>query len=492
MTDLLYGLDAAERERVAALRAEGRFFWLDVSLSETSRGDLVDALGIPERAQGALRRTRDGSASRAFHADGESVVFALRCYVEIEPENEQDGYRLRPIEVHVLLTSDYLLTLHHERVSLQAVLAPDLPQGRSKRYVVYSVLDAMLATTSDALDEVEVRLDALVATWTEGDSRSVPRATLRQAGARLATMRRWVKNEQAVFERVDLEIGALRDFGTSEEPYFDRLEDQVSRLLTSIDAAANAMGMVLDLQLNERAYRGQRRRRDLRPAHVDHGLLRHELRLDGRPGRQPGRLLAARIHRSDRDSGAVMAFPGASVRWTYGPAAAGARRNNGRFGSAPANRQSEAVRAEALGSDEQRQGEEDDRHRQAVCLSPAHVRRDRADHGQRQSHRGERGEKWRYPQCSRQNQPQRPENLEQTDGAELDIADGGGPPHRSRRQPSAGLRQLRHAGREKDRCKQHLGGPERGFHASDDRRQTDELSSRVLCDWDRPAVVELS
>lgn len=254
MTDLLYGLDAAERERVAALRAEGRFFWLDVSLSETSRGDLVDALGIPERAQGALRRTRDGSASRAFHADGESVVFALRCYVELEPEKEQDGYRLRPIEVHVLLTSDYLLTLHHERVSLQAVLAPDLPPGRSKRYVVYSVLDAMLATTSDALDEVEVRLDALVAAWTEGDGRSVPRATLRQAGARLATMRRWVKNEQAVFERVDLEIGALRDFGTSEEPYFDRLEGQVNRLLTSIDAAANAMGMVLDLQLNERTY----------------------------------------------------------------------------------------------------------------------------------------------------------------------------------------------------------------------------------------------
>ncbi len=113
MTDLLYGLDAAERERVAALCAEGRFFWLDVSLSETSRGDLVDALRIPERAQGALRKARDGFASRAFHADGESVVFALRCYVELEPEKEQDGYRLRPIEVQVLLTSDYLLTLHH-------------------------------------------------------------------------------------------------------------------------------------------------------------------------------------------------------------------------------------------------------------------------------------------------------------------------------------------------------------------------------------------
>jgi magnesium transporter len=254
VTEVLYGLDAAERERVAALRAEGRFSWLDVSLSETSRDDLVDALDVDERALGALRSTRDGYASRAFHADGESVVFALRCYLELEPVEEQAAYRLRPMEVQVVVTSDYLLTLHDERVSLPAVLAPDLPPGRSKRYVVYSVLDALVATTSAALDEVELRLDALVAAWTEGDGGGVPRATLREAGGRLATMRRWVRNEQAVFERVGVETGALRDFGISEEPYFARLEDQVTRLLESIDAAANALGMVLDLQLNERAY----------------------------------------------------------------------------------------------------------------------------------------------------------------------------------------------------------------------------------------------
>ena len=254
MTEVLDTLDAAERERVAALRAEGRFFWIDISLSETSREDLVPALGIHERALSALRTAPDGYASRAFHADGETVVFALRCYVEREPEQEQAGYRLRPMEVQVLVTNDYLLTLHDERVSLPAALAPDLPPGRSKGYIVYSVLDAMLATTFDALDEVELRLDTLVTAWTEGDGGGVPRATLRHAGARLATMRRWVSNEQAIFERVGLETEALRDFGTAEEPYFDRLDDQVDRLLTSIDAAANAMGMVLDLQLNERAY----------------------------------------------------------------------------------------------------------------------------------------------------------------------------------------------------------------------------------------------
>jgi magnesium transporter len=67
-------------------------------------------------------------------------------------------------------------------------------------------------------------------------------------------MRRWVRAEQAVFQRIGLDIGALRGFDEPEERYLDRLDEQADRLLGSIDAASNAMGMVLDLQLNERAY----------------------------------------------------------------------------------------------------------------------------------------------------------------------------------------------------------------------------------------------
>jgi magnesium transporter len=250
---MLSGLDAAERERVAALRGEGRFFWLDISLSETSRDDLVDALGIPERVLQALALSGDASAARSFHADGESVVFALRCYVESGAPAEA-AYRLRPVEVHVLVTGDCLLTLHEERVSLPAVLAPELPEERSKPYVVYAVLEAMLATASDALAEIERSLDAIGIAWGEEGGLRVPsRATLRETGPRLATVRRGVSAEQAVFARIGVEIGALRGF-EHDEPYFDRLYEQVNRLLASIDAALNAMAMLLDLQLNERAY----------------------------------------------------------------------------------------------------------------------------------------------------------------------------------------------------------------------------------------------
>ncbi len=160
------------------MRAQGRFFWLDVSLSETSREELVDALEVPERALRGPSRV---------HADEESVDFVLQCYVAIERPAETSAYRLRPIQVEVVVTSDYLLTLHDERVSLPAVLPVDLPRGRSKGYVVYSVLDAMLVSASDALEEVEDSLDSLSASLAGVGAGSVPRERLQAPVARLAT-----------------------------------------------------------------------------------------------------------------------------------------------------------------------------------------------------------------------------------------------------------------------------------------------------------------
>jgi magnesium transporter len=254
VTEVLHGFEAANRERVAALRAQRRFFWLDVSLGETSSDDLVQALGAPERALRILAGSGEARTARRSHADRESIVFVVHCYVESKSSGDEAAYRFRPIEVRVVVTSDYLLTAHEESLSLPAILAPDLPEGRSERYVVYSVLDAMLASTFDALEEVELQLDALAEGMTEDGGGGLSRSALRSTGARLARMRRWARAEQAVSQRIGVEIGMLPGFDTDDEPYFDRLDEELNRLLPSIDAAANGMGMLLDLQLNERAY----------------------------------------------------------------------------------------------------------------------------------------------------------------------------------------------------------------------------------------------
>jgi magnesium transporter len=254
VTDVLHGLDGVQgRERVAALRAQGRFFWLDVSLSETSRDDLRDTLGVPERALQTLGRSGDTYTSRAV-ADSESVVFDLCCYVEPAAVPAAARHRLRPVKVRVVVTGGYLLTLHEERLALPSLLDLEPLEERSNGYVVYSVLDAIVASTFSALEEVGVSLDALAASSTDGRGGRVSRATLRETVVTLTAMRRSATAEQAALERAGVEIGAVPGFGTDAEPYFDRLGDQVDRLLASIDAAANGMGMLLDLQLNERAY----------------------------------------------------------------------------------------------------------------------------------------------------------------------------------------------------------------------------------------------
>ena len=45
MGEIVDGLAAPERGRIARLRDRGAFFWLDASSAETSEADLADALG---------------------------------------------------------------------------------------------------------------------------------------------------------------------------------------------------------------------------------------------------------------------------------------------------------------------------------------------------------------------------------------------------------------------------------------------------------------
>ena len=129
IAEVLFGFNHAERERVIALREQDRFFWLDISLSETSRDDLVEALGIPD---GAVRALWGGDANvpQAFYADGESVVFALQCYA-VSDTAPPEAHRLRPLRVQVLVTGEYLLTLHEEHVSPPAALGLELPEERA-------------------------------------------------------------------------------------------------------------------------------------------------------------------------------------------------------------------------------------------------------------------------------------------------------------------------------------------------------------------------
>ena len=154
----------------------------------------------------------------------------------------------------MLVSGDYVLTLHEEPVSLPAAVGPYVPEGRSEQYVVYAVLDAMVGTAFDALNEVELTLDDLAVTSTDLRARSGADGDV--AGDQLAA----VKDEAPLRRRARpvradrRRARAVEGLATDDERYFDRIGGQVNRLVDAIDAAANALATLIDLRLNETSY----------------------------------------------------------------------------------------------------------------------------------------------------------------------------------------------------------------------------------------------
>jgi magnesium transporter len=255
MSEIVHGLGAPERSRIATLRGRETFFWVDVSLRETSRNDLGESLGIPSDALAPLVDFRDDTPpSRLFHSDGRRAVFNFGCFLEAADSHAAILQPLRLVEVHVLISGDFVLTVHEEPPSLPDLLAPELPEGRSEQYVVYAILDAMVATGFDALNAAELALERLQLASTEMRAFRVRMTTLRAINSRLATMRRRVGPVRGIFERISEEIGRIEGLEADSEHYFERIYAQLNRLVEGIDAADDALAKLIDLRLNETIY----------------------------------------------------------------------------------------------------------------------------------------------------------------------------------------------------------------------------------------------
>jgi magnesium transporter len=244
LTEVTHILSGLEGRRAAALRAEGHFFWADVRTGEHVRDDLREVLEVPDDALGPLLQFEPRvSRSRKFHVDADHVVFLFTCFVEGEP-----------IEVHLLVSGEYVLTVHTAPASLPDVLELDAPDDRTEQYLIYAVLEAMLATHFDELSRVQDEIDDLLESSLGLGRASVPNRTLREITSKLTNLRHVASPLRGTFMRVSHEIGRIRGLEPDSESYFDRVGDQLNRLVEAIDAAADTLARMIDLRLNETTY----------------------------------------------------------------------------------------------------------------------------------------------------------------------------------------------------------------------------------------------
>jgi magnesium transporter len=255
MSEIVEGLGDAERERIAALRSEGTYFWIDLCLADIRPGHLEEALDIPaEAVRPLLDFERGERPSRRFYANRREVVFPFHCYLEEAREEGEETARLRPIDVNVVVHGDYVLTVHREPVSLPSLLPGFNPEGRSEQYVVYAVLDAMVTTGFDALSDTELALEGLQVVAAGAANPRMRMGTLRAISLRLTTLRRQLGPQRGIFERIGEEIGQVENLDSDNERYFERIFGQLNRLVDGIDAAADSLAKLVDLRMNETMY----------------------------------------------------------------------------------------------------------------------------------------------------------------------------------------------------------------------------------------------
>jgi magnesium transporter len=137
----------------------------------------------------------------------------------------------------------------HPRTQL---LAPFTPQGRSEEYIVYAVLDAMVGSAFDALNDLKLSLDDLAVTSTDLRAGRLRMPTLRTLSTRLSQMRRRFGPLRGVFGWIGEEIGRLEGLESDSERHLDRLGRQITRLVDAIGAAANASATLIDLRPTRR------------------------------------------------------------------------------------------------------------------------------------------------------------------------------------------------------------------------------------------------
>jgi magnesium transporter len=261
MGEIIEGLGDQQRRRAKELLEGGHYFWIDVVSDGEAPEVLAKELRIDDRALEALLDfDPDAPPSGRFHIDGKHVAFAMSCYVET-PEGEStglpllEGHERELVDVRVLVTAGYLLTIHEEPISLPDLLQIQEPGGRSEQYMVYAVLDAMVATAYDALNQAELVLEEMLLSAVALRDARVRAMTVRQLSARLSQMRRILGPQQGLFERISEEIGRIEGLEPDSEQYFDRIRSQLGRLIDSLDSAATTMAQLIDLRLNSTMYR---------------------------------------------------------------------------------------------------------------------------------------------------------------------------------------------------------------------------------------------
>src|SRR5204863_3195687 len=177
-----------------------------------ARRQVREELAVPDHALDVLLDWSPEMPTRKkYHAAGEHVVFAFNLITRPDAPLEEGPAAIDPVEVHVLVHGDYLVTVHDEPAALQPPPEESPPEERGEKYLVFFALFEMTTTLFETLNALGEELQEM-----EGDQaagRGNPVTNMREVSAlrgRLTKLRSLAGRQAVLFTHVAEEIEQVK------------------------------------------------------------------------------------------------------------------------------------------------------------------------------------------------------------------------------------------------------------------------------------------
>lgn len=237
-------LDSIDREEIARLRAAGEFFWLD----------LTDPPGADLRALAEIFDVHPVVLEDLEHFGQRPKIDDYERLLHIVFYGVEAG---EPLEVHLLVTGDALVTVRRDRcatlLGARARVA-EVPPEREE-YAVYRVLDALTDSFFPGLERIDDEVDDLeerVVAGTDADCLAQIVALKRS----LTTLRRLVGPQRDILAGAGTLFSGLPGFtGDGAHDYFRDVHDHLLRIADQIESLRDVLTGLLDVQLSAQSNR---------------------------------------------------------------------------------------------------------------------------------------------------------------------------------------------------------------------------------------------
>jgi magnesium transporter len=151
-------LTSVDREKIAELRREDHFFWLDLANpSERDLDMLGEMLGLHPLA---LEDTKEWNQRPKLDRYEHHVLLVFYSARTCTPEDER-GFT--PLEVHIYISGSFIVTARHEPCSELDTLHDTLTPEKTdiEEYLVYRILDGLTDAFYPVIDAIEAQVDAM-------------------------------------------------------------------------------------------------------------------------------------------------------------------------------------------------------------------------------------------------------------------------------------------------------------------------------------------